>query len=287
MQLIEYAKELASSGLLPADFKKNPANILYAMEIAKDLDVSPVTAIRGIYVLNGKVGFSAQFMLAMANRSGAIQSIDYHVEGSGDDLTVTAEAVLRGGVAAQETASMRMAIAEGWTRNPKYKTMPVQMLKKRALRMLIDNYCPEVMCGLGAGEPEDYEETAPIQIARDPVTPIPIRPHAKTRAMLERVIRDPSLANAEAIAAEIEESEPDEIPAAAPPLAARTLDLNSATDRALVTDVAKRIVKETGWLSLHRSKLEDHFKANKTAAEPKAIEDAICSYLRASGEGKE
>jgi len=160
---LKYASELAKSNMLPAEFQRKTENIIFAMEIARDLNVSPVTAMRGIYVLNGRVGFYVHFMLMMANRSGAFAGpLRYVVEGEGPTLSVTATVALKGPSGPQdvsETYSLAIANAEGLTRNPKYKTNPVQMLKKRCVRALIDNYCPEVMSGLGSDDPdEDYEQ---------------------------------------------------------------------------------------------------------------------------------
>jgi hypothetical protein len=285
MELIEYASKLAESGLLPQEFRKNPANIIYAAEIARDLGISPVTAMRGIYVLNGRVGFYSHFMLAMANKANVFESpVGYQVDGSGDDLEVTCSAVLRGGVMAEETITMRMAIAEGWTRNPKYKTLPVQMLKKRALRMLIDNYCPEVMSGMGAADVEDFDEQPTvIKTVTRSEGPIPItRGNPAIRAMLDRVKNDPSLANAEAIVAEIEQNEIAEVTPPAP----RQLDLTSNDDRALVSAAVKRLVKAPGWIGQHRDKLGEYLKAKNVPADPQAVEESICEYLQTVGDGQ-
>jgi hypothetical protein len=178
---IKYADSLAKSGLVPTEFQRKPENILFAIEIARDLNVSPVTAMRGVYVLNGRVGFYVHFMLMMANRSGVFASpLRYVVEGEGATLSVTATVSLNSKTGVHdvsESYSLAIATAEGLTRNPKYKTNPVQMLKKRSVRALIDNYCPEVMSGLGSDDPEeDYD--AQKRCAQN-VTPIPIAAPAK------------------------------------------------------------------------------------------------------------
>jgi hypothetical protein len=69
--------------------------------------------------------------------------------GAGEKLAVTAHATLAvTGDAIEVTCDMAMAMAEGWTRNAKYKSMPEHMLRWRSAAMLIRLYAPEVMLGM-------------------------------------------------------------------------------------------------------------------------------------------
>jgi len=66
---------------------------------------------------------------------------------------VTASATLREtGEVVQARVTMKEATADGWTRNPKYKSIPGQMLRWRAATRLINLYMPEVLFGLGVKE---------------------------------------------------------------------------------------------------------------------------------------
>jgi hypothetical protein len=65
---------------------------------------------------------------------------------------------------------MAMAEAEGWTKNPKYRTMPDQMLRYRSATMLIRLFAPEVMMGLPVAEEIDVVQ------ARGPASAIDITP---------------------------------------------------------------------------------------------------------------
>ena len=51
---IQYARALAESGLLPASYRKNPANVLWAMEYGEMLGLSPVATMTGVHVIDGK-----------------------------------------------------------------------------------------------------------------------------------------------------------------------------------------------------------------------------------------
>jgi hypothetical protein len=62
---------------------------------------------------------------------------------------------------------MREAIAEGWTKNAKYRTLPELMLRYRAATLLIRTHVPEVLNGMHM-----VEEIEDVAIATKDVTPI-------------------------------------------------------------------------------------------------------------------
>jgi len=71
---------------------------------------------------------------------------------------------------------MKMAKAEGWSKNKKYQTMPELMLQYRAATFLVRLYCPEVLSGMPTSdEVEDLRfaeatvvESAPLaELAAD------------------------------------------------------------------------------------------------------------------------
>jgi hypothetical protein len=154
---LAFASELAKAELLPKPYQRKPAMVLVAMEMAKDLGCSVVAVMNGTYEIGGRLSFYTDFMLAQARKSGVIKSVSYETTGDGQTLAVTARAVLSQGEVVEATVGMKEAIAEGWTRNSKYRTSPEQMLRKRSIKRLISNYCPEVM--LGTVEDEDYSTT--------------------------------------------------------------------------------------------------------------------------------
>ena len=55
---------------LPATFRGNPGAVAFAVEYAKALDVSPVTAIMGVHMIDGKLAASAGLISALVRRAG-------------------------------------------------------------------------------------------------------------------------------------------------------------------------------------------------------------------------
>jgi hypothetical protein len=67
---VQYAHELANSGLLPAAFRRNPPNVLFAIEYGEMLGLPPMAAITGIHVIEGKPSASAGLISALVRRAG-------------------------------------------------------------------------------------------------------------------------------------------------------------------------------------------------------------------------
>lgn len=158
------AKVFAGSQLVPKHLQGKIEDVMIALNIADRLNEDPLTVMQSIYVVSGKAGWSSSYMIARINQSGAIKGrITWDVSGTGKDLVVTAKATLADTAeVVTATTSMQMAMAEGWTSNKKYQTMPEQMLRFRSAAMLQRLYFPEVMLGMSTREEiEDTTDDAP------------------------------------------------------------------------------------------------------------------------------
>lgn len=155
------AKVFCASALIPQHLRgNNGADAVLALAIAKRMGEDPVMVFQNIYIVHGRAGWSAQYMIARANRSGIFKGpISWRETGTAgkDDYAVTAFAkVAETGEEISFTVSMATAKAEGWTNNKKYQTLGPLMLRYRSATLLIRLYCPEVMMGMpGADELED------------------------------------------------------------------------------------------------------------------------------------
>lgn len=144
------AKVFTASALVPDHLRKNVADCILALAIARRMNEDPVSVMQNIYFVSGRAGWLTQYMIARANKAGIFKGpIRWRSSGEGDALQVTAFGTLAETKdEASVTVTMKMAKAEGWTRNSKYNTMPEHMLRWRSATMLIRLYCPEVMMGL-------------------------------------------------------------------------------------------------------------------------------------------
>lgn len=159
------AKAFSMSQMVPPHFQQKPENCMVALMMAQQLEVNPLLALQNLTVIQGRPGFNAQFAIALANRRGPFAGpITWSSKGQGDGLEVSAKAVIKStGEVVSVTVSMEMAKAEGWTKNPKYRSIPEQMLRYRSATWLIRLYCPEVLLGFGTSE--ELEDTSRGQVA--------------------------------------------------------------------------------------------------------------------------
>jgi len=155
------ARMFAGSQLVPKHLQGKVEDLMIALNIADRLGEDPLTVMQSIYIVSGRAGWSSSYMIARINQSGLIKgSITWDVTGAGKDLTVTAKAYLSStGELVHATCSMQMAIAEGWTSNKKYASMPELMLRYRSAAMLQRLYFPQVMLGMRTIEEVETEAT--------------------------------------------------------------------------------------------------------------------------------
>lgn len=88
---MEYARSLAAASLLPADFRRQPANVLYAIEYGRALDISPIAALTGIHVIEGKPSASSGLISALVRRAGHRLRVRVTGTVAGGDITATCE----------------------------------------------------------------------------------------------------------------------------------------------------------------------------------------------------
>ena len=148
------AKAFSLSGMVPAHFQGKPESCMVALMYAEQLGEHPMVLFQELTVINGRPGMSARYAIARANKSGLLAGpITWTEAGKGEAMAVTASAILREtGEVITATVTMAEAIADGWTRNPKYKSIPGQMLRWRSATRLINLYIPETLFGLGVRE---------------------------------------------------------------------------------------------------------------------------------------
>lgn len=201
------AKAFSASRMVPQHFQGKPEDCMVALMMAQQLEVNPLLALQNLQVVNGRAGFSASFAIGLANQRGPFAGpITWTSKGSGDDLEVTAHGIVKvTGEQVSTTVSMQTAKAEGWVKNPKYRSMPEQMLRYRAATWLIRLHCPEVLLGLGTDDEIVASQARPSQGVK-PVTVIDQSPTAPTDIVEQLNQQILSKADAEPVEVRVEET---------------------------------------------------------------------------------
>jgi len=141
---MQYAKALAESGMLPGQYRKQPANLLYALEYAESLGLHPMAAITGIHVIEGKPSASAALISALVRRAG------HKLRVRGNDEEAVAQIVRADDPDYTFEARWTMARAEqaGLARKAVWKNYPAAMLKARAITEVARDACEEALSGM-------------------------------------------------------------------------------------------------------------------------------------------
>jgi hypothetical protein len=141
---ITYAKALADSNLLPPQYRKNPANLLFALEYADALGVAPIHAITSIHVIEGKPSASADLIGTMVRRAG------HKLRITGDDTHAVAQIIRADDPEFTFEArwDMAKARAAGLTNKSVWKNYPGAMLRARAITEVARAGAPDALFGV-------------------------------------------------------------------------------------------------------------------------------------------
>lgn len=224
---MQYAKALAESGMLPSQYRKQPANLLYALEYAESLGLHPMAAITGIHVIEGKPSASSALISALVRRAG------HKLRVRGNDQEAVAQIVRADDPDFTFEVRWTMARAEqaGLARKQVWKNYPAAMLKARAITEVARDACEEALSGmhytpeeLGANvDAEGVPVDAEVQQLRrvEPgqadqwATPAPdqggaFEPHAEAQALAQRASEATTRDEVNVIAAEAKNTVPSD-----------------------------------------------------------------------------
>lgn len=143
--MVRYADHLANAQLLPAQYRQKPANVLYAMEYGRTLGITPLAAITGIHVIEGKPSASAALISGLVRQAG--HKLRVRVE-PGPRAVAT---IIRSDDPDFEFRSewdMDRAKNAGLTGKDVWRKYPQAMLKARAISEVARDACEEVLFGL-------------------------------------------------------------------------------------------------------------------------------------------
>lgn len=158
MERIELCRFLAEAKLLPPALRQEPANVLLIMHKAMALQIPLSVAIEHLYVIDGKVGHSAELLRALLHRHGHMLR---WTEIS--DKQVVGELVLRHDPRNPRREKFTIADATRMelTSKANWKKDPASMMVARCSTRLVSRHCPEVAVALGNLSAIDVEDETP------------------------------------------------------------------------------------------------------------------------------
>lgn len=152
------AKAFAASSLVPKDYQGNLPNCMIAINMAERIGADPMMVMQNLYIVHGRPGWSAQFLIATFNHCGRFTAIRYEWFGEKgkDSWGCRAYATEKesGEKIVGPDISIALSKAESWydKTGSKWKTIPQLMLMYRAAAWMIRTYAPEIAMGLQTAE---------------------------------------------------------------------------------------------------------------------------------------
>lgn len=147
-EIVNFAQLMSGAGPgIPKPFRNQPGLCMSVVMLAHDLRMNPFSVINKAYVVNDRVAYETQFIVAMVNSRANLEApLLYEYEGEGDEMKCTVTGTFSGGHERIYTSPKLVDIP---TKNsPLWKSDPQQQLGYFSGRAWARKYCPEVIMGL-------------------------------------------------------------------------------------------------------------------------------------------
>lgn len=168
------AKMLATSDLIPSNYKGKVENCLIALEMANRIGASPMMVMQNLHIIQGRPSWSSPFIIASLNNCGRFQPLRFRQIGEPGTDSYGYEAVTKdktGNELVGPAVTWAMVKAEGWLAKAgsKWKTMPDLMFRYRAAAFFGRLYAPDILMGMQAADEV-------VDVSHEVVEPVKVDP---------------------------------------------------------------------------------------------------------------
>lgn len=176
-ELQTFAREFSVSQLLPKHLRDKPADVAITVLYGRELGLTPMQAIQGIHVIEGKPSLSAAMAVALVKRSPLCEFFDL-VDSSAKSATY--ETKRRGGrKESKMTFTIEEAQSAGLLGKDNWKKYPAAMLRNRAALALARDVYPDVVANIISDDEADDLRPSFGHVAPPPPTAAAAAPQAK------------------------------------------------------------------------------------------------------------
>mgnify|MGYP004468826161 CR=1 FL=1 len=144
MDRLQHAQAVAQSTLIPDGYRGQPANVLWAMDLADALDIPFPQVMQTMVVMRGRMTMSADIMAAVVRRAGHTLRIREH------GPSVTATLIRRDDPDYEFEATWDEAKARQaglWGQRGPWTQYPTQMLRSRAITEVCRQGASDALAG--------------------------------------------------------------------------------------------------------------------------------------------
>lgn len=155
MDRLQHAQAVAQSSLIPDGYRNQPANVLWAMDLADALNIPFPQVMQTMVVMRGRMTMSADLMAAVVRRAG--HKLRVREQG----MSVTATLIRRDdpdyefGVTWDEAKARRAGL---WGQRGPWTQYPAQMLRSRAITEVCRQGASDALAGT-VYSPDELELT--------------------------------------------------------------------------------------------------------------------------------
>ena len=163
MDRLQHAQAVAQSSLIPDGYRNQPANVLWAMDLADALGIPFPQVMQTMVVMRGRMTMSADLMAAVVRRAG--HKLRVREQG----MSVTAALIRRDDPDYEFTATWDEAKARQaglWGQRGPWSLYPAQMLRSRAITEVCRQGASDALAGT-IYSPDELEPAAPYPDAAD------------------------------------------------------------------------------------------------------------------------
>lgn len=166
MDMMEMAKTLSKSTIIPVAYQNREENVLIALDMSNRMGISPLVIMQQMYIIQGKPSFSGQFIATIVQTNPKFREVEliYIGEEGKDSYGAYVQAIDKstGRLLKGTTVTIGMAKVEKW--GSKWATMATQMLGYRAYTFFGRLYCPAELMGLySTDEIEDFNPKTTVK----------------------------------------------------------------------------------------------------------------------------
>lgn len=176
-QAMQLANMMAESDLVPKDFKGKPANCFLAMQMGAELGLSPMQALQGIAIINGRPSVWGDAMLALCQSKPYFEWIDEHFE---QDGTAVCTVKRKGYEPHTVTFSDKDAVKAGYDKKPgPWQSSYSRMKQMRARAFALRDRFADALKGVSMAE--EAMDLEPIKVEV-------MKPEDRTRSQASKIL---------------------------------------------------------------------------------------------------
>lgn len=203
-EVMEYAKMISKSEMMPKDYRNKPENIVVAIQWGYEVGLNPIQALRNISIINGRPSIWGDAAIALVRASGLLEYCNESVENGVAKCTVKRKGEPEQTRTFSELEAKRAGLLN---KQGPWSQYPQRMLQMRARGFALRDVFADVLNGIITAEeaqdtPADTQERVHIEAEPAPVAiaaPVEVVEEAEVVELASEMVKNEILAKVQQI----------------------------------------------------------------------------------------